>query len=453
MLILGWDEELSGGSLGEGEGLLRRAGARAVCPWGGIDLRVVARRCAACPQPDVAANHRTRANWAGSRFGRSGPLAEETVFGGRLGSFLELYLGDHAYSRRSSALAQVHADQRSWADRRCPGAGGWFGVGRESRRVQREAVTAIERAGGNVKYAWAYADGQPIWGGESVWAKWLLKNVGPNYVAHIAEVDLGRGKTDEHVRPVAALKSLEMLILRKSRITGSGLAPVAGLTELRNLQIYNCQIGAGGLQHLTRLSRLEHLLLFGTQFGDEELIHMKSLPSLKVLALGGTAITDAGLAHLEGLTNLAQLALDRTKITDAGLEHLKGLAHLSFLGLDRTGISGAGLAHLHSLTELGWLELTGTNVGDAELAHLRGHSKLVFLHLDSTKITDAGLAHLGVLDGLQVLKLKNTAVSDAGLEWLKENRALHTLVLTGTNVTDAGVMRLQWALPELKVVR
>jgi hypothetical protein len=36
---------------------------------------------------------------------------------------------------------------------------------------------------------------------------------------------------------------------------------------------------------------------------------------------------------------------------------------------------------------------------------------------------------------------------------LKKSTALHTLELTGTNVTDAGVMKLQQALPELKVVR
>jgi hypothetical protein len=49
--------------------------------------------------------------------------------------------------------------------------------------------------------------------------------------------------------------------------------------------------------------------------------------------------------------------------------------------------------------------------------------------------------------------LKNTAVSDAGLEQLKDNSDLHTLVVSGTKVTDAGVLRLQQALPKLKIVR
>jgi hypothetical protein len=354
LLILRCDEELAGGPLGAGEGLLRRVGARARCAWGGLDLRVVARRCAAFPQPVVAANHRTRADWTGCCFGRSGWLAEETAFGGQLGSF---------FRTQTLAIMPTAAVARPWRKYMRISVrglvvavlvlGGGFGWVVNRARVQREAVAAIERAGGSVKYEWDFADGHVISGGEPAWPKWLLKNLGPNYFAHIAVAELPRGATDEHLRPVAALKSLELLILRNSRITGSGLAPVAGLAELRNLQIYNSQIDAGGMQHLTRLSRLEQLLLWGTRFGDEELIHVKSLPSLKVLALGQTSVTDAGLAHLEGLSNLAHLSLRRTKITDAGLEHLKGLAHLSFLGLERTGISGAGLRHLHSLTELG----------------------------------------------------------------------------------------------------
>ncbi len=49
--------------------------------------------------------------------------------------------------------------------------------------------------------------------------------------------------------------------------------------------------------------------------------------------------------------------------------------------------------------------------------------------------------------------LKNMAVSDAGLEKLKNNSSLHTLVVSGTNVTDAGALKLQQALPKLKIVR
>ena len=123
---------------------------------------------------------------------------------------------------------------------------------------------------------------------------------------------------------------------------------------------------------------------------------------------------------------------------------------------------GDGFDHINSpcvrflialVLGLGWLELNGTSVGDAGLAHLVGHSKLVFLHLDRTNVTDAGLTHLSKMSGLQVLMLKNTDVSDAGLEHLKANSRLHTLVVSGTNVTDAGVLRLQQALPELKIVR
>ncbi len=38
-------------------------------------------------------------------------------------------------------------------------------------------------------------------------------------------------------------------------------------------------------------------------------------------------------------------------------------------------------------------------------------------------------------------------------ERLKDNSNLHTLVLSGTKVTDAGLLRLQQAIPQLKIVR
>jgi internalin A len=113
--------------------------------------------------------------------------------------------------------------------------GGGLGWVVNRARVQREAVAAIERAGGSIKYKWDYTVGTLISSEEPAWPKWLLKNVGPNYLAHIAEADLARGATDELVRPVAGLKSLETLILRKAKITGPGLAPVAGLADLHNL--------------------------------------------------------------------------------------------------------------------------------------------------------------------------------------------------------------------------
>jgi len=68
--------------------------------------------------------------------------------------------------------------------------GGGLGWVVNRARVQREAVAAIERAGGSVKYKWDYTVGTLISSEEPAWPNWLIKNVGPNYLAHIAEADL-----------------------------------------------------------------------------------------------------------------------------------------------------------------------------------------------------------------------------------------------------------------------
>ena len=238
-------------------------------------------------------------------------------------------------------------------------------------KVQHDAVAAIERAGGSVKYEWEWKDEGPNSGGKPKWPKWVLDHIGPNYIAHIAEADVARGGSDEQMIAAGKLKNLETLVVHKSSITAAGLAPLTGLADLRRLFIFNSQVSDNGMEPLSRLARLEYLSLQGTNIGDAGLAHLKSLTNLKTLDLGRTAITDDGLAHLEGLSNLAQLSLYKTKVTDVGLTHLKGLTHLSFLGLEGSAISDAGLAHLETLTELGWLELRGTSVGDAGLAHLR----------------------------------------------------------------------------------
>ena len=44
--------------------------------------------------------------------------------------------------------------------------GGWLGWIVRSARIQREAVAAIEKAGGRVKYDWEWSGGKQIPGGD-----------------------------------------------------------------------------------------------------------------------------------------------------------------------------------------------------------------------------------------------------------------------------------------------
>ena len=80
-------------------------------------------------------------------------------------------------------------------------------------KVQRDAVAAIERAGGSVKYEWEWKDGRFNPSGKPWWPKWLMDHIGPDYFAHIAEAELAQGGSDEQILPEGKLKSLDTVVL------------------------------------------------------------------------------------------------------------------------------------------------------------------------------------------------------------------------------------------------
>jgi len=279
-----------------------------------------------------------------------------------------------------------------------------------SARIQRDAVAAIERAGGHVEYDYEYPHGIGTRNGEPWAPKWLVNLIGLDYFAHVAWVDLSGTRPDAVMPYVGQLNRIESLILPHSYgvrsdadrqwlglgygITDAGLLHVAALTRLRSLDLSTDDVTDAGLAHLKGLTELQVLFLFDTQVTDAGLAHLKGLSSLRVLLLGDTDVTDAGLAHLERLASLETLQLDRTKVDDAGLTHLKGLSNLDELNLDRTQVTDAGLTHLKDLSNLHKLGLDRTRVTDAGLTHLRGLSSLRILDLLGTKVTEAGVREL-----------------------------------------------------------
>jgi internalin A len=190
----------------------------------------------------------------------------------------------------------------------------WLGVRLARARKQREAVEAIEKAGGNVEYE-DFADSLvPQWA-RAVFGKDFFFDV---IAVWVGEPDFG----DDEAAYLKRLTNLTHLSLSRTQVTDAGLEHLEGLTNLISLDLSDTQVTDAGLEHL------------------------KGLTSLTVLGLSQTQITDAGLEYLEGLTNLTQLALSQTQITDAGLEHLEGLINLTLLYLNRTQVTTQGVERL-----------------------------------------------------------------------------------------------------------
>jgi hypothetical protein len=226
---------------------------------------------------------------------------------------------------------------------------GWYV---RSVRIQRDAVAAIEKAGGLTFYN---IPRTPVvsWHEPSRWRTSVGGYIGIDYVGHVSHVTIAQiTRTGNDADRQAALArvgdlgQLETLNLPGASVTDGDLARLDGLNRLQRLMLPSTQITDAGLEHLRRLTKLTQLNLKRTRVSDVGLVHLKGLTNLFDISLGNTQVTDAGLVHLKGLSNLSQLDLSGTQVTDAGLVQLKGLKKLLTLRLNDARVTDAGVKEL-----------------------------------------------------------------------------------------------------------
>jgi hypothetical protein len=328
---------------------------------------------------------------------------------------------------------------------------GWF-VRRA--RVQREAVAAIERSGGQVRYDWeVLSTGGLNPNGKPRWPRWVVDRLGPDYFGHVVLVELRGRATDAEMAGVARFGHLRGFYARKTAVTDEGLAALRGASQLEMLHLMsNPAVSGASLAHFQGLPNLRHLTLSDSRVADGDLAHLEGMPRLEWLDLSGAGITSEGLAHLKGLTGVTRLVLSRTRVADLG--PIRPMARLALLDLGSTRISDDGLTAVEDFGALQYLTLTNGKVTDAGLAHVSGLATIKNLRLAGTGITDAGLARLCGLANLDSLDLSRTGITDAGLTQLARVQGLRTLNLQETPaLTDAGLAGLRKALPTLRINR
>ena len=178
-------------------------------------------------------------------------------------------------------------------------------MGRGGARVQREAVSAIERAGGSVSYDVDWIDGTYVVNDTS-WPQWLTDALGRNYLESVTRVEAHRGVGDAEMRHIGRLKRLVALQIAADDVTDAGLSQIQGLSRLRWLDLHaGSKLTAAALRHIEPLSNLEALNLVNFPVTDDKLAHLAGLTRLRWLWLSGPSITDTGLAHLEHLNQLS----------------------------------------------------------------------------------------------------------------------------------------------------
>jgi Leucine-rich repeat (LRR) protein len=188
--------------------------------------------------------------------------------------------------------------------------------------IQRDAVVAIEQAGGTVSYNWEWNYGKSFPRGVPWVSSRLVEFTGVDFFGHVTAVESSRN-TDTTLTEIRRLNQLQRLWLNDAFLTDAGLVHLKGLTNLSDLWLDGTQVTDAGLVHLKGLTKLSALNLNGTQVTDAGLVHLKGLKKLSRLWLIDTRVTDAGLMHLKGLTKLSTLGLYGGRVTDAGVDELK----------------------------------------------------------------------------------------------------------------------------------
>jgi hypothetical protein len=176
----------------------------------------------------------------------------------------------------------------------------WLAVEMKKARKQREAVEAIVKLGGGVRYGWG-RDAAGNWIERSPQAPaWRHDLLGVHFFADIIQVEFFA-----------------------VRLTDGGLEPIRVLPQLRFLFVANTKITDASMEVIGASPRLEGVDLDGTRVTDAGLKHLKGLTSLKWLGIRGNRVTDAGLEQLGGLTGLESLGLRGTQVTDEGVKKLQ----------------------------------------------------------------------------------------------------------------------------------
>jgi internalin A len=344
-------------------------------------------------------------------------------------------------------------------------------------RRQREAVAAILKAGGSIKFDCQCVPQPRPWNPDQVsWHNepqphrplWLSKLLGDEYFHDVLQVIFQENVIPEaDFEQLAKLPKVRWLYLigrpvnpgggsgftggvkmetneprRQRLVQDSDLAVIQKLTQLQTLGIYPAAIEGPGLAYLENLRRLKHLLLFQTPLGNAGMEHIGRMTWLTTLTLNDTRITDAGLLQLQNLTELKDIDVSNTRITGEGFKNLNRLRNLDSLELQGTDFTDAGLANLQDLPKLTRLDLSNTRITDDGLKNLANLTNLQLLALDGTAISDAGLKQLSGLHKLWTLRLNHTRINGDGLGALQSLPTLESIGLDSSELTDAGLANL-----------
>jgi hypothetical protein len=192
----------------------------------------------------------------------------------------------------------------------------WLGIKTNRARRQKEAVKAIQAAGGQVRFDDQKVPMGAVQPQKQPGPKWLREIVGEEYFRKAVEVDWTNDKfRADDLRWLADLPALEQVNLNFSKVDDEGLAYLAKQTALKHVLLERCKnVTDEGLAHLAKLTDLQELALMGTSCTDEGIrMYVPKFTRLVYLDVAGIPITNETAKEFRHLKNLKMLHLSRTE--------------------------------------------------------------------------------------------------------------------------------------------
>ena len=146
---------------------------------------------------------------------------------------------------------------------------GWIVRQARQAQVQRNAVAAIQKAGGSVYYDWEWSNGNVIPEGKPWAPQFLVDFIGVDYFGNISSATID-GEIDAVVPAIEPLIRLQRLVFIGSPISDAGLAHLKGLNNLSTLYLDDGQVTDAGLEHLKGLTKLRTLCFARNTIAEAE---------------------------------------------------------------------------------------------------------------------------------------------------------------------------------------
>ena len=181
------------------------------------------------------------------------------------------------------------------------------------RADHHQAVEAIRRLGGSVDMEWGRCPHHLVISERIEWRTivylpeaWTGEDAGLKHLKDLHNLrDLylvGAAVTDDGLRTIGRLGTVESLCLVETQATDAGLAHLKGLNELKHLRLEGSagkrEFTDRGLESIQDLPKLQRLTLYGPGFTDESFKSLTALPRLLELWLLDTGITKPCLSRL-----------------------------------------------------------------------------------------------------------------------------------------------------------